>query len=62
MILFIFILNKTFILIKNRNEKLSACYNCERKKENIEIVGFINEQDIYSALKFCELHPETCQI
>ena len=33
-----------------------------RKKEDNQIVGFINEQDIYSAIKFCELHPETCQI
>ena len=33
-----------------------------KTKEDNQIVGFINEQDIYSAIKFCELHPETCQI
>ncbi len=33
-----------------------------KKKEDNQIIGFINEQDIYTAIKFCELHPESCQI
>ena len=31
-----------------------------KEKENDDIIGFIDEQDIYLALKFCELNPQSC--
>jgi predicted transcriptional regulator len=31
-----------------------------REKANDSIMGFIDEQDLYLALKFCELNPESC--
>ncbi len=31
-----------------------------KEKANDKIIGFIDEQDLYLALKFCELNPENC--
>ena len=44
-------------LVQNRNHPYIVVV---KEKEKEDIIGFIEEQDIYLALKFCELNPESC--